>query len=56
MTKNLRNYLENKDIDMYKIENIEPHIFHWPETSEQNKIQLDLLSKDKNSIVILNKN
>ena len=49
MTKNLRNYLENKDIDMYKIENIEPHIFHWPETSDQNKIQLDLLSKDKNS-------
>ena len=49
MTKNLRNYLENKDIDMYKIENIEPHIFHWPETSHQNKIQLEVLSKDKNS-------
>jgi len=49
MTINLRNYLENEDIDAYRIKNIIPNIFHWPEKSGQNIKQLELLSKDKTS-------
>lgn len=50
MTKNLKNYLVNGDIDLYRVNEISPPIFSWPEDSGQNKQQLLILEKNKNSI------
>ena len=35
-TKDLKNYLENGDLDLYRINNVIPHIFTWPESSDPN--------------------
>jgi len=59
MTKNLQHYLEYENIDLYKINNIHPQIFHFPEYSIQNINQLEILEKDKESIfykILLNNN
>jgi len=51
MTKNLKKYLEeNNNLMNYKINEIHPHIFHWPQRSGQNIGQLSILEKDHNCI------
>jgi len=49
-TKDLKNYLETGDLEMYRANNISPVVFNWPEESKQNMVQLDYLGKDKESI------
>ena len=49
-TKNLETYLINGDLDLYLINNIEPHVFKWPQYSIQTRYQLEILEKDKESI------
>jgi len=46
MTKTLRYYLENENIDLFRVNEIKPHIFIWPEDSLQNKLQLNILKKN----------
>jgi hypothetical protein len=48
MTKTLRYYLENENIDLFRVNEIKPHIFIWPEDSLQNKLQLNILKKIQN--------
>jgi len=50
MTKDLQTYLENDNLDLYKVNKIVPHIFHWPELGSQNMNQLMILQEDKESI------
>ena len=50
MTKDLQNYLENGDMNLFRVNKIEPHVFIWPEDGLQTKKQLLILEKDKNSI------
>jgi len=50
MTKTLRYYLENENIDLFRVNEIKPHIFIWPEDSLQNKLQLNLLKKNTECI------
>jgi hypothetical protein len=50
MTKDLQTYLENDNLDLYKVNEIVPHIFHWPELGIQNMNQLMILEEDKESI------
>ena len=50
MTKELQYYLENEDLNLFRINRIRPHVFIWPEDSIQNKHQLNFFSKNKNSI------
>jgi len=50
MTKTLRYYLENENIDLFRVNEIKPHIFIWPEDSQQNKLQLNLMKKNKECI------
>ena len=45
MTKTLRYYLENENIDLFRVNEIKPHIFIWPEDSLQNELQLNILKK-----------
>lgn len=49
-TQHLENYLINGDMDLYLINNIEPHVFKWPIDSIQNKHQLQILENDQESI------
>lgn len=49
-TQNLETYLINGDMDLYLVNNIEPHIFTWPQDAIQNKYQLNILENDKESI------
>ena len=49
-TKDLKNYLENGDLDLYRINNVIPHIFTWPESSGPNMIILKKLENDKDDI------
>lgn len=49
-TKDLKHYLENGDLDLYRIHNICPALFTWAENSPQNIKQLEILEKDKDSI------
>lgn len=50
MTINLKYYMENENIDLFRVNEVTPHIFIWPEDSLQNKYQLQLLEKNKDSI------
>jgi len=50
ITQHLETYLINGDLDLYLINNIEPHVFTWPQHSIQNKYQLEILEKKKESI------
>lgn len=50
MTKTLRYYLENENIDLFRVNEIKPHIFIWPEDSLQNKVQLNILKKNTECI------
>lgn len=50
MIRNLQNYLENGDLELFKINGIQPHVFSWPESSIQNQHYFNLFEKDKNSI------
>jgi hypothetical protein len=49
-TNGLKNYLTNGDLDLYRIKNIVPHIFTWPESSGQNITILNILEKNKDNI------
>ena len=50
-TKDLRNYLEHGDLELYHQNKICPLIFYWPEGAHQNKIQLDHLLKDTENVM-----
>jgi hypothetical protein len=50
-TKDLRHYLEHEDLELYHLHKISPPVFYWPEDGSQNKIQLDYLLKDTESVV-----
>jgi hypothetical protein len=50
ITQHLETYLINGDLDLYLINNIEPHVFTWPQHSIQNKYRLEILENDKESI------
>jgi len=39
MTNELQYYLENEDLNLFRINRIRPHVFIWPEDSIQNKHQ-----------------
>jgi hypothetical protein len=52
MTINLKNYMENENIDLFRVNEVKPHIFIWPEDSLQNKYQLQLLEKNKDHLTI----
>jgi hypothetical protein len=49
-TKDLKNYLETGDLEMYRLNNISPVVFNWPEASKQNMAQLDYIRRDESSI------
>lgn len=47
--------IENyNNLDNYRIDNVCPHIFTWPEDGIQNKYQLNILENDKDSIYYKN--
>jgi len=48
-TSELRYYLENENIDLFRKKEIKPHVFIWPEKSPQSIKQLEIL-KRKNDI------
>lgn len=50
MTNDLKKYMENENMDLFRQNEVKPHIFIWPEDSLQNKYQLQLLEKNKDSI------
>lgn len=50
ITKQLKTYLETGDLNLYKINNIAPHVFTWAEMSGQNIKALNFLEKDKDNI------
>lgn len=48
--KDLEEYIKNEDLDLYRLNNISPPVFSWPENSIQNINQLKILEKDEESI------
>jgi len=50
ITLELENYLLHGDMDLFLINNIQPHVFVWPQDGCQNKVQLEILENDKESI------
>ena len=50
-TKDLLDYLEHGDLELYHQKKICPRIFYWPEGGHQNKMQLDYLLKDTESVL-----
>jgi len=49
-TNGLKDYLVKEDIDLYRINNIVPHIFTWPESSGQNITIFNILARTKEDI------
>jgi hypothetical protein len=49
-TQHLEKYLISGDLDLYLINNIEPHVFTWPQQGVQNMRQLNILESDRESI------
>ena len=50
MTNDLKKYMENENMDLFRQNEVKPHIFIWPEDSLQNKYQLQLIEKNKDII------
>lgn len=52
MINSLSYYLQdsNSDLELYYIQQIAPHIFHWPEFSVQNINQFQIVKNDTHSI------
>ncbi len=46
----LKSYLQTDDLELYRINNIQPHIFTWPEESKQNMKVLEILESQPESI------
>ena len=50
MTSNLKDYLENGDLNLFYVNNINPKVFTWPECAHQVIEQFKFLEQDKSSI------
>lgn len=53
LTTDLQRYLENGNLDFYKINGINPQIFDWPENSQQNINQLAILEQHPSTIFMV---
>jgi hypothetical protein len=51
MTMNLEHYLINGDLNLYKVHNISPQVFTWPEDGAQTKIQLEILERNTDTVL-----